>query len=604
MTQLLASHIAGFRLARIILLLLIPIGYFGFEVSMQTARELQLARSNRSGMTLMDLTFRTMQDYAEGLNADREKKLLGEYGPGLAVAAGVGNEYDQFAKALAEDPPMPKEVLQKATALMGAVGGGVAMNDAGNREANTLADLAGFSAPKILTSYAALRDNAQASMADATMLKMKQTDLAYTASTLEFMSRELGTSTVQARAVSADPFFYSRLLQTTWWLTFEAAHFRAQLFDTTTDSATAVGKLNAGIDEDARKWFDTLDQTWTDIRARMNIIADGRARELNNWIYRTLAIALGATVLGIGTAVSMFRHTLRELDQVEHSRRAAIAARAEAERSTAELAVLNDGMGRINKEMSANLQALRAAQDQVVKKTRMEQMGQLTATIAHELRNPLGAVRTSAFLLERKTKGKDLGIEGQLQRINNGVTRCDAIITQLLDFSRSKQIVTNAQDFDHWLEQTVGEEAQRLPASVSIACNLGLGGMHVPFDASRLQRAIGNLLSNASEALVGDGDGSKRHGTGEPTITVSTRLAGEFISIEITDNGPGIKPDDMRRIREPLYTTKSFGTGLGLPAVEQIIVQHGGTLHIASEYGHGATFTIQLPAQQQIEQVA
>jgi signal transduction histidine kinase len=94
----------------------------------------------------------------------------------------------------------------------------------------------------------------------------------------------------------------------------------------------------------------------------------------------------------------------------------------------------------------------------------MEQLGQLTATVAHEIRNPLGAVRTSAFLLERKIRGKGLGVEAQIERINKGVTRCDNIITQLLDYSRTKQLTCRAENLDDWLAAAVEEEAQRLPA--------------------------------------------------------------------------------------------------------------------------------------------
>jgi signal transduction histidine kinase len=268
------------------------------------------------------------------------------------------------------------------------------------------------------------------------------------------------------------------------------------------------------------------------------------------------------------------------------------------------LAKLNEGMAIMNTEISNNMKMLKSAQDQLVKKGRMEQMGQLTATIAHELRNPLGAVRTSAFLLERKTRGKELGIEGQIQRINNGITRCDDIITQLLDFSRSKQVVTNMEDFDHWLERVVAEEAQKLPAAVSISCMLGLDHLNVPFDPSRMQRAVTNLLANASEAMVGNGDDPARFAVAQPEISVVTRREGDDVLLIVSDNGPGISPENLSRIREPLFTTKSFGTGLGLPAVEQIVVQHGGLLKVESEVGKGASFTIRLPLQEQKELAA
>jgi PAS domain S-box-containing protein len=269
-----------------------------------------------------------------------------------------------------------------------------------------------------------------------------------------------------------------------------------------------------------------------------------------------------------------------------------------------ELKRVNEEILRLNQELASNMQKLKDAQDALVKKGRMEQMGQLTATIAHELRNPLGAVRTSVFLMERKLKDKGLGVEPQLLRINNGVSRCDNIITQLLDFSRSKQLSCNAADLDQWLEGILDEEAKRLPASVSLECTLGLNELQVPFDASRLQRAVVNLLSNASEAMVGTGDKPLPAGAPMAVIKLATRLVGDAIEISVSDSGPGIAPELIEKIREPLFTTKSFGTGLGVPAIEQIASQHGGSLRIESQLGQGATFTLCLPATPLKEEAA
>ena len=279
-------------------------------------------------------------------------------------------------------------------------------------------------------------------------------------------------------------------------------------------------------------------------------------------------------------------------------------ARVDAEQMSKQVSKINDDMVRVNGELATNMQLLKDAQDALVKKGRMEQMGQLTATIAHELRNPLGAVRTSAFLIERKIKGKELGIEPQIARINNGVTRCDDIITQLLDFSRSKKLSCRSENLDNWLEKVISEEASQLPAVVAIDCLLGMKGIEVPFDPSRLHRAIINLVSNASEAMVGNGEDASRFTTAAPRITITTKINDGFALIAIRDNGAGILPENLEKIREPLFTTKSFGTGLGLPAVDQIVIQHGGTLDISSEPGKGATFTIKLPLQSNVEQAA
>ncbi len=265
----------------------------------------------------------------------------------------------------------------------------------------------------------------------------------------------------------------------------------------------------------------------------------------------------------------------------------------------AELKRINEEILRLNRELADSMQKLKDAQDALVKKGRLEQMGQLTATIAHELRNPLGAVRTSVFLVERKLKGKNLGVEPQLQRINNGVSRCDAIITQLLDFSRTKQLECTSEDLDQWLAKFCEDEARRLAGCINLSCFLGLDGAHIPFDPGRLQRAIANLISNASEAMVGNGDLPLPGQLAEPTISVTTRITGGHAEIEVADNGPGMSEAVIGKIREPLFTTKSFGTGLGVPAVEQIAAQHGGTLSIHSTPGNGSSFIIRLPLEQQ-----
>ena len=260
-----------------------------------------------------------------------------------------------------------------------------------------------------------------------------------------------------------------------------------------------------------------------------------------------------------------------------------------------ELQRINEEVVRLNQQLAANMAKLAEAQDELVKKGRMEQLGQLTATVAHELRNPLGAVRTSAFLLDRKLRDKNMGVETQLDRINKGILRCDNIITQLLDFSRSKQLQCQAGDLDAWLASIVEEEARKLPAQVQVELVLGLDQRQIPFDGGRLQRAVINMISNAVEAMMGNGDQPQVFGDAPPSLLISTHSENEHVSLCVSDNGPGIAPEVLARIREPLFTTKSFGTGLGIPAIEQIAIQHGGWLDIASEVGRGTSFTFWLP---------
>jgi signal transduction histidine kinase len=268
------------------------------------------------------------------------------------------------------------------------------------------------------------------------------------------------------------------------------------------------------------------------------------------------------------------------------------------------LQLVNDDITRLNIDLAEKMRQLREAQDEIIKKGKLAQMGQLVATVAHELRNPLSAVRTSAYLLRRKLTGNSADVETQLLRIDNSVARCDAVITQFLDYAKSHQLEYKEFPFDNWVVKLVEEEAQKLPEVVEVECNLGLEGVSASFDPNRLSRVLINLISNASEALVGKGDDPQKFKTQTPKISVITRKSERGIEIDVADNGPGIAEEQIPKILEPLFTTKSFGTGLGLPAAIQALEQHRGGLQVNGGLGKGATFTAWIPLEPQQVQAA
>ena len=267
----------------------------------------------------------------------------------------------------------------------------------------------------------------------------------------------------------------------------------------------------------------------------------------------------------------------------------------EMKESAAALQRVNDDITRLNIDLAENMRQLREAQDEIIKKGKLAQMGQLVATVAHELRNPLSGVRTSAYLLRRKLVGQAVNVDAQLSRIDNSVTRCDAVITQFLDYAKSQKLEYRKADFDGWVVKLVEEEAQKLPAMVAVECDLGLNEKIVSFDPGRLARVLINLISNASEAMVGKGDDPSKFATQTPKITIATRQSGNRIELDVRDNGPGIPEEHIAKVLEPLFTTKSFGTGLGLPAVVQVLEQHGGGLTVDGGLGTGATFSAWIP---------
>jgi signal transduction histidine kinase len=298
-------------------------------------------------------------------------------------------------------------------------------------------------------------------------------------------------------------------------------------------------------------------------------------------------LALGLlTLLGLG----WHRTTVKRSEEIKESSRA--------------LRLVNDDITRLNIDLAENMRQLREAHDEIIKKGKLAQMGQLVATVAHELRNPLSAVRTSAYLLKRKLTGHSVNVDTQLERIDNSVARCDAVITQFLDYAKSHQLEYKEFPFDNWVVKLVEEEAQKLPEIIEVECNLGLEGVSASFDPNRLSRVLINLISNASEAMVGKGDDPQKFKTQTPKISVITRKSDRGIEFDVADNGPGIAEEQIPKILEPLFTTKSFGTGLGLPAAIQVLEQHRGGLQVNGGLGKGATFTAWIPLVPQQVQAA
>lgn len=295
------------------------------------------------------------------------------------------------------------------------------------------------------------------------------------------------------------------------------------------------------------------------------------------------AIGLLISLFGIVISFTIYRHSSKTTTDLH-----AALKKSEAERIQSQL--MNDEIAGLNGNLASKVDELEAAQTELLRKSRFEQLGQLTATIAHEIRNPMGAIRTSAFIIGKKIGGTDSTITAQVQRINIGVARCDKIISQLLDYSRTKKIDAAVGDLDTWLSDMLNEEVEHISSKVNFICDLGIGERMVSFDPTRMRRALMNLINNGSDAML-----AAVETTGKaPQITITTRIENGFATITVKDNGPGIAPENMKRIFEPLFTTKGFGTGLGLPAVVQIAEQHGGKLEVSSTLGDGASFKLYL----------
>jgi signal transduction histidine kinase len=311
------------------------------------------------------------------------------------------------------------------------------------------------------------------------------------------------------------------------------------------------------------------------------------------------------TVAGISLAAAISLYLVQlnlsqatRLNQIMKKERD-LSAKAEAEalESSQMLQTLNEDISRLNNDLAEKIKLLTLAQEDIVQKGKMAQLGNLVATVAHELRNPLGGVRTTTFLLRRKLKDTEVDVEVQLERIELGVSRCDNIISQLLDFSRSQPLLTEQRDINTWLTDLLTEEAPKLSDQITVRCELREQNLAADIDTERMRRGVINLLTNAADAMVGKTGTNLIGPDHKPEINVTLMKTERGIEIAVRDNGPGIAPEVLSRISEPLFTTKSFGTGLGLAAVKKVAEMHLGGLEISSEFGKGASFVIWFPIQ-------
>ena len=242
---------------------------------------------------------------------------------------------------------------------------------------------------------------------------------------------------------------------------------------------------------------------------------------------------------------------------------------------------------RLQELVEERSRALETAQRELVRSERLAAIGQLTGTVSHELRNPLGTIRSSFAIVGSHLQASHGPVARALERIERNIDRCVTIIDELLAYTRVREVHLEAVVIDDWLtDQVVDEE---IPHGISVVLDCQSDAT-VFVDRERLRRAILNVLQNAWQAFT-----ESEYECAQPTVAISTRMEGGQLALRITDNGPGIPEDIRERIFDPLFSTKSFGVGLGLPLVRQIVDQHGGEISVDTALGEGTTITITVP---------
>ena len=266
-------------------------------------------------------------------------------------------------------------------------------------------------------------------------------------------------------------------------------------------------------------------------------------------------------------------------------------------RSTrAELQAVTQGL---EDKVERRSRELESARRKLIQSDRLASLGQLAASVAHEINNPIGGVLNLSMILQRilTDEGIPPGREAQFRRhlgqISDESRRVGRIVTDLLAFSRRARPQRSDADMRAVVDRTLALIKHRLDlAGVSITVTADPGLPLVPFDPAQLEQVVLNLVMNACEALSAGG---------EIRLEVGFDRTRRYARITVSDDGPGIPKHIIPRIYDPFFTTKGEGegkgVGLGLSVVFGIVVSHGGTLDVETEEGRGTTFIVRFPLQ-------
>ncbi|MBF5044613.1 MULTISPECIES: GAF domain-containing protein [Myxococcaceae] len=298
-----------------------------------------------------------------------------------------------------------------------------------------------------------------------------------------------------------------------------------------------------------------------------------RSRELGLG-YLALPLVVRERTVGVAV-ISETRHTRRFTPQ-EVERAAAVAN---------QLAVALDS-ARLYEDLKRSYAELARAHAQLVHTERLAALGELSAVVAHEVRNPLGAIFNSVASLKRLV-GPQSPTLPLLEIVGEESERLNHIVNDLLEFARPAQPQLRAGALVPVLQDAVTAALAEAEGPVQVEWQLSEGLAPVPMDERLLRQALLNLAQNAVQVMP---QGGRLH------VRVAAQPGPrEGVCVELTDSGPGVPPELRTRIFEPFFTTRAQGTGLGLALVKRIIESHAGSVEVTSAPDGGARFRVLLP---------
>ena len=215
---------------------------------------------------------------------------------------------------------------------------------------------------------------------------------------------------------------------------------------------------------------------------------------------------------------------------------------------------------------------------QSFKKEKLSVIGQLSSNIAHDIRNPLGAIKNSGVIIDKENKNSNEIISRELKRINISVRRISHQVEEVLNYVRTTPMILKSYSINQTLQEAI--DTLDIPQNISI--NIPKNDITIKFDHEKILIVFINIILNAIQS-IGDKNG---------IITITTSETSSDVTLEFENSGPNISSNDLKHIFDTLFTTKLEGTGLGLSSCKNIIEQHNGEIYATSD---PVTFSIKLP---------
>jgi signal transduction histidine kinase len=277
-----------------------------------------------------------------------------------------------------------------------------------------------------------------------------------------------------------------------------------------------------------------------------------------------------------------------------------LSAKVEA-RGGGEIRMLIDSFNQMAQDLRARTSELFDAQDELVRKEKLAILGQLSGSVGHELRNPLGVMSNAVYFLKMVLSDADDTTKEYLGIIKHEIDNSLRIISDLLDFARTKPPLRQSVTAEELVRQSLGRCT--IPDNVTVMVDIPESLPRLNVDPPQLGQVLMNFITNGAQAMPNGGvlciaarpvakEGQVLLGSSGGQAGSPVQETADFVAISVADSGEGITPENKRRLFQPLFTTKAKGIGLGLVVCKNLVEANGGRIVVESEPGKGTTFTV------------